>query len=121
MQPIIRTYCPESNPARVVFPRQIVTQARIEVSIDIKYISFAMLTSLDDGLVGRQGLANPKASSSVTITTDDQRTIANGRATPLDLLDSIYFDCTVSPLKDGFHKAEGMYISVSKVKTKAML
>jgi hypothetical protein len=50
---------------------QVVTQSSVEVSVDIKDIAFAMLACLDDGLVGREGLAYAKACGSVAVTSDD--------------------------------------------------
>jgi hypothetical protein len=101
MQSIIRPHGSQLHLTRVVLPSQIVTQSRVEVSIDVKHIALAVLAGFDDGFVGREGFAYSKAGSSVTIPSNDECTIANGGTPSFHLLDSVNFDGTFSPEKQG--------------------
>ncbi len=71
MQTVIRAHSPQTHPAQVVLPGQIVTQTQVEVLVDIEDIALAMLAGLDNGLVGGQCLANAKAGCAVSIPADD--------------------------------------------------
>jgi hypothetical protein len=52
MQIVIRAHGPQTHPAQVVLPGQIVTQTKFDVPVDVEDVALAMLASLDDGLVG---------------------------------------------------------------------
>lgn len=102
MQPGIRPNSPQVHPARVVPTSQVIAQTRVEISIYVKHIAFAMLASFDDGLVGRESFAYSKAGGAIAVSSDDECPVANGRSSAFNFLNSVYFDGTFSPFGMSF-------------------
>jgi hypothetical protein len=97
VQSVVGADGPKSNTTRVVLAGQIITQTGIEVTIDVEDVAFAMLASLDDGLVRGKRFADAKARGAVPIPADDERAIPDGGATPFRLLNSIHLDGAFAP------------------------
>mmetsp|Transcript_16840 Transcript_16840/g.30491 ORF Transcript_16840/g.30491 Transcript_16840/m.30491 type:complete len:217 (-) Transcript_16840:558-1208(-) len=97
VQAVVRADSPDPYPARIVFSGQVVREARAEVSVDVEDVAFAVFARLDDGFVGRQGLADSKAGGTVAVSANDEGTVPDRGATSLHFLDSVYFDCAFSP------------------------
>ncbi len=97
MQTVIRAHIPQTHPARVVHPGQIITQTRVDVPVNVEDIALAMLAGLEYGLVRGQRLADARASGTVAVPTNDQCMITDGGVAPLRLLNMVHLDCAFSP------------------------
>ena len=79
-------------------PCQIVAQSRIEVSINVKHIAFAIFGGFDDGFVRGGGFADSKSSGTIAISPNEKGSVTNCGTTSLDFLNSVDFDGAFSPV-----------------------